>query len=269
MEAKESSDYLFHFTSKYERLVGIMKEKFKPFFCIEDTSHLHPENEKLTIAYPIICFCDIPFKRQKKHKEKYGNYGIGLTKEWGIKNHLNQVTYSNPLSLNASAIRSITKTHKHHLEIFKYYKRNHLSFDNSKFEDTYHAYKNGISILIMNTKPYEGKLFNKETFTWSSQICRFYDEKEWRYTPLISHNSWSITLEDFRDKEAFINEINSKNIEIQQKEEYRLKFAVNDIRYIILECNNDKERFLADMADTYSKEDLMQIEKIIQYPKPQ
>ncbi|MCX6309303.1 MAG: abortive infection system antitoxin AbiGi family protein [Bacteroidia bacterium] len=91
---KESADYLFHFTERYISIVDIMKNRFKPFFCVEDFSFMYNDRRNLIIAYPIVCFCDIPIERHNQHKENYGKYGIGLTKEWGIRNNLNIVNSS-------------------------------------------------------------------------------------------------------------------------------------------------------------------------------
>jgi hypothetical protein len=43
--------------------------------------------------YPMISFCDLPLSLAKDQFSKYGNYAIGLSKEWGVANKLNPVIY--------------------------------------------------------------------------------------------------------------------------------------------------------------------------------
>ena len=102
---KESDDYLYHFTKEYDSLLGILRDKFKPFYCIEDLGFIYEKERNLTMAFPITCFCDIPIERQNIHRQKYGTYGIGLKKEWAIRNHLSIVNYSYKESLASSSLR--------------------------------------------------------------------------------------------------------------------------------------------------------------------
>lgn len=41
----------------------------------------------------MVCFTDIPIELSEAHRNDYGSYGIGLKKEWGIKNKLNPINY--------------------------------------------------------------------------------------------------------------------------------------------------------------------------------
>jgi hypothetical protein len=81
-----SSNTLFHFTDKIENVISILKEEFRPHFCLEDLNDfVAPDDriEELEHAIPMVCFCDIPLSQSMNHRKTYGNYGIGLSKEWG------------------------------------------------------------------------------------------------------------------------------------------------------------------------------------------
>lgn len=85
-----SSNTLFHFTGNLENIIGILENNFKPSYGIE-TIYLGGAPFKL--AYPMVCFCDIPLSQIRKHIKVYGPYGIGLSKDWGIRLGLNPVLY--------------------------------------------------------------------------------------------------------------------------------------------------------------------------------
>jgi hypothetical protein len=81
-----SSNTLFHFTDKRENLINILENEFRPHFCLENFNFFaHDMNyrEGFEIAIPMVCFCDIPLSQARIHMKHYGEYGIGLSKEWG------------------------------------------------------------------------------------------------------------------------------------------------------------------------------------------
>ena len=109
------SNSLFHFTPKEEYLLDILENGFWPRYCFEDIEWLIPKDlknelekqeednflETLTkeliksnissIAYPMSCFCDIPLSKITAHTDFYGSFGLGMTKEWGIRKRLNPI----------------------------------------------------------------------------------------------------------------------------------------------------------------------------------
>ena len=82
-----SPSTLFHFTSK-SGLKGILKDNFKLKYCLEKINH---REKPVEIAIPMVSFCDIKISEIKEHIEKYGYYGIGLSKKWAFEKGLNPV----------------------------------------------------------------------------------------------------------------------------------------------------------------------------------
>ena len=254
MNSKESAEQLFHFTGEYKNIVSIMNNKFKPFFCVEDLSFMYDISKNVIFAFPMVCFCDIPLKRNSVHKANYGEYGIGLTKEWGIRNNLNIVNYSFKESFKSTSYRVLVN---YYIEKCKDLK-----------EDLNHNFRNAFSILLMTSKPYEGKKFDKTERKWKDINVRFYDEREWRFLPIVDKLKWSISLKDFSgDYEAFLNAIEKEQTKIQAK--YTLDFTVNDINYIFLKNRSEKEIFLNDISDNYNETDLKRIQSLIYFKKMQ
>lgn len=90
MAAKSSN--LFHFTKSINYLKEILREGFRPRYCIEDLGYINID----FFAFPMTCFCDIPISRISEHTAFYRDYGVGMTKEWGLKNHLVPLIYTPP-----------------------------------------------------------------------------------------------------------------------------------------------------------------------------
>jgi len=88
---KPKSANLFHFTKSLDVLKLILENGIQPRYCLEDIEW-HGSVDK-QMAFPMSCFCDIPLSRISDHTDFYGEYGLGLTKDWGRKKNLNPVVY--------------------------------------------------------------------------------------------------------------------------------------------------------------------------------
>lgn len=248
MPNKESANELFHFTNKYDYIKSILNDKFKPFFCVEDISYMYKEGKNMTLAYPMVCFCDIPLKRIAVHRKNYGDYGIGLRKEWGIRNLFTIVNYSFPESLKSVSLRLL----------IDYYSE----MDENINEELRSKFKNSLNLLLMTSKPYEGKAFNKADRTWSENKVRFYNEREWRYIPRVDKLSWSFALDEFSGNyDDFYKAFEEEQPKIQ--EQYNLNFTVDDITHIFLNDESEKKKILKDISSNYSVEELKKIESLI------
>lgn len=47
----------------------------------------------VTMAFPMISFCNLPLAEFADYGNKYGGYSIGMSREWGIRNRFNPVLY--------------------------------------------------------------------------------------------------------------------------------------------------------------------------------
>ena len=216
-----SSNTLFHFTRKLENLIGILKEDFKPKYCVEDLSVLEfPKS--FVQAVPMTCFCDLPLSQLGEHLSFYGNYGIGLSKEWGFKNGIGPLIYLRPNSLLADYFSKITSI------LVKQKKT-----EESNFALIY------VFELLGFVKPYSGH------FPKDGQMVhkRFYDEREWRWVPQIGLDN-DIKPRYFENKE-YENEELLAYANLKLSEKTRLLFTPEDIKYIIV----SKESEILDMVN--------------------
>lgn len=209
---------LFHFTEK-RWLYEILRTTFKVSYAREKIIGLENERE---FAVPMVSFCDLKLSELKSHTEKYGQFGIGLTKEWANRNGLSPVMYVNRhCELMDNLITGLNGVYSHLNKVN----------DMEKFKNLNKSYLN-----IMNTyryvKNYEGELIRQGEL--EDENFRFADEREWRFVP-------SLETEGVQPFIAI-----SKIKTSEQKREYnekvshiRLSFQPDDIQYLIVE--NDRE----------------------------
>lgn len=240
-----SSNTLFHFTNKIEDLINILTNDFRPHFCLEDRNFIPNRidyQEVLEYAIPMVCFCDIPLSLAKNHMENYGNYGIGLSKEWGMRNNISPILYAYKNSAVTSGIFQMSlRTKKHETEKGE-----------QSDEDLIKGVFDDIFWMTCFIKKYKGKLWRNGKYT---NEIRFYDEREWRFVPELSDNLFKYGLEksQFFDV-SFRNKANSELLEREI-----LHFEPSDIKYIIVASDyeiipiiNEIER----IKDKYSQNDI-------------
>ena len=177
-----SANTLFHFTNDMKNLVGILRNEFRPHYCLEDLNPLfhldfiEEDRYLFELAIPMVSFCDLPFSQARRHLAMYGDYGIGMTKEWGKRHGISPVLYIYQRSLNTKTIsnflaRTIAKDAKKYDELF---------------------------VFGCFVKPYEGDFWRKSGIIPN---VRFYDEREWRYVPVPYTTRTSL----FMDKDEFLD----------------------------------------------------------------
>ena len=206
-----SANTLFHFTSRYDTLINILKSRFFPRLCLEK-GLWYPGDKKWAI--PMVCFCDIPLSNIAEHTKKYGNYAIGLKKTWAIKQGVTPILYVHD---NSSFIEHGLDALNWSLEL--------------GVKDTEHLSERLAQVMSMffMMKPYEGY----QERDGKRKKVRFYDEREWRFVPPIGvHPLNFLTEEQFNDKTQK-ESLNSFN------ERYGVNFNPDVINYIIVEKENE------------------------------
>lgn len=202
---KPKADNLFHFTKSLDILKLILENGIQPKYCLEDFEWFGWNTNKY-LAYPMSCFCDIPLSRITEHTNFYGNYGIGLSKNWGYKNNLVPVVYSPPDG--------------DMLKLAKFLFLINLPDDMEKTEKELNP---KIFKLLSLIKPIHGKMII------SSEVIEkeFYQENEWRFVPNINN---MLSEKEFNKNKEKANE---------KLLEHTLYFSPQDIRYLFVKDDND------------------------------
>lgn len=246
-----SSNSLFHFTNSLDTVRLILTDKFYGSFCKEV---LHYKDETAPLIIPMISFCDIPLKTISRYN-KYGKYGLGLKKEWAIKNRLNPVLYLEKNSSLAESliksiyasfsmlsftepyltqiknrINSVTKN-KSYNAISKRQELQKLQKELNKHDNMANNMRHVI-YSIFYTKHYSDDLER------NGQIIkdyRFYDEREWRFLPEFQCAVCELRRTEDEYKEWRGDTSKSKSI----LPEVNLSFSFADIEHIIIEKNDE------------------------------
>lgn len=167
------------------------------------------------------CFCDIHFNKLNHHVHKYGAYGIGLNKQWGIEQGIQPIHYINSDSQLCNDFSTAfnnalenTKENSSPFKILKSYVLHHL----------------------MYMKPIDGEMpINKDEI----EERNFHDEKEWRYIPNFNNADTQLPQIVFPPR---INHgsLTSYSDGIKTKPELWLHFEYENIKYIIVSTQEER-----------------------------
>ncbi|HDL7468608.1 TPA: hypothetical protein PXN82_000328 [Yersinia enterocolitica] len=235
-KSKEKSLYpstLIHFTKKYDTLVKILE--CSHFIASHSTEEIHGEKVRSRkFAIPMVSFCDIRLSHLLEHTIKYGGFGIGLKKTWGIESGLNPVFY---VSSNCSMVDCLN-------DALRNFKEENLadSKDNPDYSirrAQYRAFINPLRYM----KNYEGTLVRRNEEPILNY--RFANENEWRYVPDIRSEVVPIRLSK--------NKITGDKF-LGNHKESMLPFSHDDIRYIFVKNDSYLNRLINSISEKYSED---------------
>lgn len=228
-------DTLFHFVSKFEYLLNILKhKKVSPRYCKEDFRFLKLGAVK-DLAFPMSCFCNIGLQRLGSHMECYGSFGVAFPKEWCMKKSFQPVHYLNeesPLAKDArAAFKAAQKT---------------LVRDALGEEE---ALANYLLHQLMYFKPYQGSTIYRVDGA-RHRRC-FADECEWRYVPDLSSSDMPMVISEDWKINSYILGYNEA---LERIEGASIKFEYYDLKYVMVGDSSEYMRLLAEI-DGWRKSD--------------
>lgn len=236
-----SSNTIIHFTKNFSNLKGILANNFKVSYCREK---IISESKDVDYLIPMVSFCDIPFSQILNHINNYGSYGIGLKKKWAEEKGLNPVLYIEKKSILANSILS---------DLYEKLKGGRqkisdLTVDERKAFD-----------IIRYLKNYEGRVerMNGKII----ENYRFSDEREWRYVidPEIEHSLFgnlkkaTLSPEDIKELKKIYNEDISH---------ISLEFSPEDINYIIIKNESERDAILGIIEKVKGKNSLEEVKRL-------
>ena len=107
MEAEPKDHRLFHYTARIEHLRDMLANGLWPRYCVEEFEWLL--HHFSCMAFPVVCFCDIPIPAASYHRERYGNYAVAIPKESASDYDINPVWYIQEASSVAEHLATVVR----------------------------------------------------------------------------------------------------------------------------------------------------------------
>lgn len=207
--------------------------EFRPKYCLENVRSIFPNLQQFgESAVPMVCFCDLPLSATEKHLKFYGEYGIGMRKEWGIKKGINPIMYVCPESEVAKYFKTL---------INKFLK----DINSTKIGDNQPIFESTLELLGF-IKPYKGKMYRRGKYKRQN----FYNEREWRYVPsLIKLKNANKNITDRLPKDIFLQYPRRIRENMLIGNAFKMSFTARDIKYIIVK----KEKEILKMVKAVEK----------------
>jgi len=240
-----NSNSLFHYTRSLDTIESILQHGFYPNYRIEkflghellikkDFEELGLDSSKFDIdeiAIPMVSFCDIRLSQIHQHIDRYGEYGIGLSDKWRVRNAVSPIFY---LDTRNSSLKYILNSM--YISIIQH---NAWLMSRRLFETAVDNKSLRYFLLLsLFMKPLTGYEYNMDTKTYNNKEIEFYNEKEWRFVPLINEGTITKTEKQYLIKEDLgLLEEQSKML----RAAYSLKFNLADLEYIILRNESEIE----------------------------
>ncbi len=235
---KNSANVLCNYMKKIEYLKMILENQaIIPRYVIEPLGYLSIEG-LYQIAFPMTCFCDIPFSKVGSHMSLYGRYGIAFRKGSFIKKcHVQPIHY---ITEESPLVKDFKQAF---LEYFK-------SGEKTGKKDE--VLKNYMVSTLLYMKPLSE---NKEIGGTITEYI-YQDECEWRYIPT---EKFPPNLKLILCKEANRRATEPYSEALKNHQETWIKFDWEDVRYLIV----PDESALHQIIDVIAKLSISEREKYL------
>jgi len=206
-----SSSSLFHFTKSLDNLIGILSSGFRFSTVREPYPQMAWGNSIFTSLgiqgtftdNNVVCFCDIPLTQTSNHREQYGSYAIGLSKEWAIKNCVSPVRYvhSNSPGFSGKIMEFLDiylnqrENQSQFVRAYMNHKHN-FDVDLDSFDPASRRVIDALERCLVDALEY---IFSGSSFYKAYELDdpiqrtptrRYYDEREWRASSEVSNREY-------------------------------------------------------------------------------
>ncbi|MEJ7444936.1 abortive phage resistance protein AbiGi (putative antitoxin) [Staphylococcus hominis] len=221
---------------KYDWLKNIIVNGYFQYrYVTEEIDYLGLEttdvNNKNTpiknITFPMLCFCDIPLNQLEDHNKWYGNYAICMEKSWGFQKKLQPLHY----------VVNYSDYIKMYQDMF-----NNVISDPNTNDKTFEFIFSSLFLL----KHFRGPQWCEKTQQIENKI--FMDEQEWRSIKFFEKDV--STIKNFYVNEESDYALRLYNQALIKLEQNRLDFKVKDIRYIIVNNEEDVINLIEDINNS-------------------
>ena len=230
----------YHYTKSLETLSRyIIPGGFWPQYSLEDFSWVQ-DGKPLYLAFPCVCFTDLPLEQSAMHRNDYGDYVIGFDSTWESTARLRPLRYvteedkARPL-LEPHHCRALTKcggldasTGLIHFPATKLVPKD---FDG--VWDLLPYLKENLGHTLQRLRVARGD----RSHVWLTKYLK--DEREWRYIPDNHHDIlFSVVDYDTRTR----NELSEVS---QTTHDSHLAFDLADVAIVIVQTDEERRQLAA------------------------
>jgi len=205
-----SQKLIIHFTSKFDSIKSIVESQTLRLSYSEEDFFMG--NLRVSsAAHPMVCFSEYDSHELTRKKITYGQYGIGFTDLWALKNRISPVIYINQNSMAAMGLGRLLRA-----------RRNKVS---QKMPKELRMPIIQLKCFTKNERGYNSYL-KKHDFN-------FKDENEWRFVPEKADIGDGLISQDksrYKMRKDYYNE---------RLIPYPLKFKLSDVEVVYV--SNAKE----------------------------
>lgn len=222
-----SANTLFHFTAKESLKAILSSQGFFAQYSEEHFEDILPETSIYRITLiPLVSFCDLTIMqltRDSVHTTNFGNYGIGLTKKWGIKRRVSPVVYVHKNSQPSTQLYNLIK-------LFRKFDKEHEA------EEIISQARRELIDSFKFIKPYQGRWQKGKEISREKEDIVYYNEREWRYCPSLAKSKVLSGIKPVAKKiQANLNNGLKKKL---------IRFTPEDIKFIIVNQKNEIDEFI-------------------------
>ena len=215
-----SSTTLFNFTDSFSHLVSNLENGF---YCGELYEKLPFKSRAAGYRVAMVCFCDIPLGQIKEHLGWYGNFAIGIRREYARTYGINPVWYM----------------HTDNIVLKKMFSHKDKSLLNE-------------SPILPYIKRFLGK---QKDVSGQNKMKKFYDEREWRYIP----QNKDFRVELITNGTHIENE---KIVESTKKVTH-MPLKLDTIEYIIVDNDENKKELYKVLKNLSKKDKSVTYEDLV------
>jgi hypothetical protein len=240
----KKTNILFHSIREYSNLKKIISDKgFKASYADEIV-----DGYKVKIL--MVSFSNVALL-ESRTQINYGDFSVGLTKEWAKRKKLEPVIYTYENSEVGTTFLDIMTVAGRRQEYLKRVNKNKLS---ESIRLDFSLILDNTANMLMYVKP--TKVYNNEGEEFIA-----YNDREWRFVHKHGEINPLIWEKNYLTNKPFTE---YKNSELKNKpftESVVLSFVLADLKYIVVEKKNQKKEIFESLSDSFDKDEI--IEKII------
>ncbi|MRG47565.1 hypothetical protein GFS24_20755 [Chitinophaga sp. SYP-B3965] len=235
-------NHVFHYTKKIDFLLDILASGFKPSYCKESINDVE-------YYIPMVSFCNIPLMDVDDYI-RYGEYGIGLSLEWAVKNGISPVVYVHENTPFADLHRKINTTHTPRI-VEAVMKDVFAKVENPNGKPAHFDKEIAFLVEINQITVPALQFFKNWKTEYDGKEITTYLEREWRFVPEVQADERLISQhEATREKFDCI-----PTLEKPHFPDNKLEIAnLDDLRYIMIKDDSQRSVVLDILKAKFSEE---------------